>query len=126
MSFIGNSKVRKGSLLRFMKLHMRYESERDGKACVKYLQAWYPLFCPDRMNILSDSQSTASELGSHLATPSLPTKYSWIRSMFGWEAANPVRWPLSPARASFSRHWEKAMFGPEALEISRQTLGVFQ
>ena len=53
VSYIGSSDKKKESLLRSMKLHIRYlrsleDSERVRKACLTYLQNWYYNFYPGR------------------------------------------------------------------------------
>ncbi len=124
ISFIGNSDVKKNALLRSMKLHMKYlrsleESERVRKACVKYLQTWYPNFFPERPDIMAELQSLAGELGGRLEIPQLGWRYAWIKSIFGWKAAKQAQRTLSEAKASLLRHWDKAMFELGPRDASR-------
>ena len=64
ISFIGNSDKKKDSLLLSMKLHIQYlrsleDSERVRKACLAYLQIWYPIFYPERPDIVAELQDLA-------------------------------------------------------------------
>jgi len=123
MSRIGNSHAKKDSLLRSMKLHMQYlrsleESERVRKACIKYLQAWYPWFYGDRPAIVAELHSLAAELGGHLKAPRLPLKYAWIKPIFGWKAARTTQDTLAEMKASALRKWDKTMFELETHETS--------
>ena len=63
VSFIGNSDKKKDSLLLSMKLHIQYlrsleDSERVRKACLAYIEVWYPIstrsvltWCRKRRNL---------------------------------------------------------------------------
>jgi glycosyltransferase involved in cell wall biosynthesis len=124
ISFIGNSDVKKYSLLRSIRLHIEYlrsleESERVRKACVKYMQTWSNSFYPERPDIFAELQSLAGELGGHLEIPHLSWKYAWIKSILGWKAAKNAQWTLSEAKSSLLRRWDKAMFEHETREASR-------
>jgi hypothetical protein len=101
-----------------MKVHMQglrslEDSERVRKACIRYLQNWYPCFYPDSTDIIAEMQSLAIEMGGRLETPSLPWRYAWIKSMFGWKAAKTTQDTIGEARASVFKHWDKAMFDLE-------------
>jgi glycosyltransferase involved in cell wall biosynthesis len=125
ISYIGNSDVKKNSLLRSMKMHMEYlrsleESERVRKACVTYMQTWYPIFYPERQDIIAELQSLAEELGGHLELPHLGWKYAWIKSILGWNAAKRTQGALGEARASLLRKWDKAMFELDTRKAGRQ------
>lgn len=118
ISLIGNSDVKKNALVCSMKLHMEYlrsleESERVRKACLKYMQAWYPCFFPERPDIVAELQGVAGELGGRLEIPPLAWKYAWIKSIFGWRAAKKAQLTLLEAKGSLLRHWDKAMFERE-------------
>jgi glycosyltransferase involved in cell wall biosynthesis len=118
ISYIGSSDKKKESLLRSMKLHVRYlrsleDSERVRRACVAYLQTWYDNFYPGRSDIVAQLQSLAAELGSELQEPRLRWKYEWIKPVLGWEAAKWAQRVLPETKASFARHWDKAMFAFE-------------
>jgi len=124
VSFIGNSDIKKNSLFRSMKLHMQYlrsleDSERVRKACVKYMQNWYPAFYPERADIMHELQCLARELGGSLETPSLPWEYAWIKWIFGWTAAKGIQRSFAEAKVSLLRKWDKAMFELETREAGR-------
>lgn len=124
VSYIGNSDVKKSSMFRSMKVHMQglrslEDSERVRKACIQFLQNWYPCFYPDSTDIIAEMQGLAMELGGHLETPALPWRYAWIKSMFGWKAAKTTQDAIGEAKASVFRRWDKAMFDLETRASSR-------
>lgn len=124
VSYIGNSVVKKKSLLRSMKVHMEClrsleQSERVRKACIQYMQNWYPCFYSDNPDIVAELQSMAEEMGGHLETPCLPWRYSWMRWIFGWKAAKTAQTAIGEAKASLIAHWDKAMFDLETRESNR-------
>lgn len=124
ISFIGSSDVKKDSLLRSMQLHIQYlrsleDSERVRTACVKYMQAWYPNFCPDRPDIMTELQSMARALGGELQIPELRWRYAWIRSIFGWKMAKRLQNNISEGKSSLLRSWDKVMFERESRQASR-------
>lgn len=111
ISFIGNSDKKKESLLRSMKLHIQYllsleDSERTRKACLAYLQTWYPAFYPERQDIVAELQSLAAQLGGRLEEPPLPWKYRWIKPIFGWEGARSAQNNLSQLKTSLMKAWD--------------------
>ena len=76
ISYIGASDKKRASLLRSIKLHIRYlrsleESERVRKACLTYMQTWSGQFYPERPDMFAEIQALAAELGGHLEEPSL-------------------------------------------------------
>lgn len=115
VSFIGNSDKKKDSLLRSMKLHIKYllsleDSERTRKACVIYLQTWYHNFYPERPDLVAELQKMAGELNGHLEEPRLRWKYAWIEPIFGWRTAKSAQNALPQFKASCIRQWDKAMY----------------
>lgn len=124
VSFIGSSRAKKNSLFCSMKLHMQFlrsleDSERVRNACLRYLQNWYWCFYPDSRQIIAEMQGLAKEMGGQLEVPSLPWRYAWIKSMFGWNAAKATRDAINEAKASVFRHWDKAMFDLETRASTR-------
>jgi glycosyltransferase involved in cell wall biosynthesis len=124
ISFIGNSDVKKNALLRSMKSHIGYlraleESERVRKACIRYMQTWYPCFYPERPDIIMELQSMAEELGGRLEIPRMSWKYAWIKATFGREAAKWAQRVFPETRASLFRLWDKAMFEHEIRRPNR-------
>jgi len=122
ISYIGNSDVKRSSLLRSMKLHIQYlrsleESERVRKACLKYLQAWSYWFYPDRQ---AELLSLAGELGGSVEAPHLRWRYVLIKSIFGWEAAKTTQNTLPELKSFLFRRWDKAMYELETRAASRK------
>jgi glycosyltransferase involved in cell wall biosynthesis len=118
VSYIGNSEVKKDSLLRSMKLHIQYlrsleESERVRQACLTYLQNWYHVFYPERADSVAELQSLATQLGGRLELPRLRWKYAWLKPMFGWRTAKWAQTAFPQARASCERLCDKILFSLE-------------
>lgn len=115
ISYIGNSNKKKDSLLHSMKLHVKYlrsleESERVRSACLAYLQIWFPIFYPERPDIVAELQSLAAQLQGHLEEPSLRWKYEWMRPVIGWQGAKWTQSALPQLKAALIRNWDRAMF----------------
>jgi len=115
LSFVGTSNNKKNALLISMKLHVQYlrsleESERVRKACLTYIQTWYPSFYPDRPDIVGELQALAAELGGRLETPRLRWKYAWMEPIFGLDAAKRAQMTLPQLKSSWVRSWDKAMY----------------
>jgi glycosyltransferase involved in cell wall biosynthesis len=124
ISYIGSSNVKRDSLFRSMRLHMQYlhsleDSERVRKVCVKYMQAWYGVFYPERPDIMEELQCLAKAFGGTLKVPQMRWRYAWIKSVFGWKAAKMAQTILSQGRDSLKRNWDKMMFERESSEASR-------
>lgn len=123
ISYIGRSSKKRKSLLRSMKLHMKYlhsleESERVRKACLAYMQIWAPVFYLDCPDLLLELQHLAEELHGHLEIPCLPWKYAWIRRVLGRNVAFRAQATLPQVKAFCVRQWDKAMFKLEAGEVA--------
>ena len=119
ISYIGASDKKKASLLRSMKLQIRYlrsleESERVRKACLTYLQTWSGQFYPERPDMFAEIQALAAELGSSLEEPRLHRKYAWMTPVFGSKAARWAQRVLPETKSWVNRHWDKAMFRLES------------
>jgi hypothetical protein len=102
-----------------MKLHIQYlrsleESERVRKACLAYLQNWYSAFYPERPDLVAELQSLAAQLQGRLEEPHLRRKYAWMKPVFGWKAAKWAQTELPQLKASFIRHFDKAIYELEA------------
>jgi glycosyltransferase involved in cell wall biosynthesis len=124
LSYLGDSDKKKQSLLLSMKLHIQYlrsleDSERVRRACLRYLQAWYGNFYPERPDVVAELRILASQLRGELDVPHLRWKYAWMKPFFGWKAAKWAQRALPQLKASSLRHWDEAMFKIEA----RQGLG---
>ena len=112
ISYIGNSDKKKDSLFRSMKLHMQYlrsleDSDRVRKACVAYMQIWYSAFYPERKDILAEMQVLANQFGGQLREPSLSSKYSLVKGVFGYGAARQTQMKLAAYRIAAMRCFDK-------------------
>lgn len=108
ISHIGSSDKKKESLLRSMKLHIRYlisleDSERTRKACMTYLQNWYRGFYPERPDLVEELQRIARELNGHLEEPQLPWKYEWMKAIFGWKVAKSAQNALPQVKTALMK-----------------------
>jgi glycosyltransferase involved in cell wall biosynthesis len=119
ISYIGRSKQKRESLLRSMKLHIKYlrsleESERVREACLAYIQIWYGVFYPGWPEYAKQLEAMAAQLQGKLNPPTLRWKYAWIQPIFGWEAAKWAQVGLPQLKAYCWRQWDKAMFKLDA------------
>jgi glycosyltransferase involved in cell wall biosynthesis len=119
ISYIGASDKKKASLLRSMKLHVRYvrsleESERVRKACLTYLQTWSGQFYPERPDMFAEIQALAAELGGRLEEPRLHRKFAWITPVLGSKTARWAQRVLPETKSWVNRKWDKAMFQLES------------
>jgi glycosyltransferase involved in cell wall biosynthesis len=115
ISYIGNSNRKKDSLLVSMKLHIQYlrsleDSERVRKACLGYMQTWYPNFYPERPDCVAELQALAAELGGRLEVPRLRWKYAWMKPIVGWRAAKWAQRALPQFKASCFRYCDEGIF----------------
>jgi glycosyltransferase involved in cell wall biosynthesis len=125
LSHIGQSDPKKDAMLLSMKLHIRYlrsleDSERVSKACVTYLQNWYPTFYPERADIVGEMQNLAAQFGGHLEEPRLRWKFAWMKPVFGWRIAKRAQSELPHLKLSCIRCFDKAMYKLENHEIALQ------
>jgi glycosyltransferase involved in cell wall biosynthesis len=123
ISYIGNSDKKKDSLLLSLKLQVQYlrsleESERVRKACLTYLQNWYPNFYPDRPNGVAELQELAAQLQGQLEEPRFRWKYAWMEPLFGWRAAKWAQMALPQFKASCIRQCDRAMYRLQAPSTS--------
>jgi hypothetical protein len=54
---------------------------------MKFLQGPMVWYYPERMDIFSEAEKLAAQMGHHLQTPALSWKYAWIQKLFGWTTA---------------------------------------
>ncbi len=121
LSHIGASNRKKDAMMISIQLHVAYlrsleASERVRTACLAYLQNWYPVFYPERPDLVAELQALAQQLQGHLEEPRLLRTYAWIKPLFGWKAAKSVHSTCTQLKASCIRHWDKAMY---RLEVAR-------
>jgi glycosyltransferase involved in cell wall biosynthesis len=124
ISYVGNSNEKKDSLLLSMKLHIQYlrsleDSERVRKACLAYMRIWYPIFYPDRSDIVAELQVMAAQFHDQLEVPRLRSKYAWMKPIFGWTFAKRAQELLPEWKGSCVRQWDKTLFRLERAERRR-------
>jgi hypothetical protein len=85
------------------------DSERTRSACIKLLNRWPTYFFPERIDLLRELQSMASELGGHLPPPTLKGKYQWLQVVFGWKTAKKARVFLPYLRDVAVASWERVL-----------------
>jgi glycosyltransferase involved in cell wall biosynthesis len=114
-SYIGRSERKMVAQWKSMESHIGYirsleDSPRVRAACVQYLQNWLLAFYPERPDLVAQATAMATSLGGKLEEPRLSWKYSWIRTLFGWNAAKQAKIILPDARAGVVRSWDRMMF----------------
>jgi glycosyltransferase involved in cell wall biosynthesis len=122
VSYIGNSDLKKDSLLLSLKLHIQYlrsleESERVRKVCVRYLENWFGAFYPERPDIVAELEALAVQLGGRLKPPSLCWKYAWLESLCGRKAAKSTQHYFTNLKATWLRRIDKAI---DEFEVRRR------
>lgn len=127
LSYVGRSNLKLEGLWRSMQLHVGYlrtleDSERARSACLRYLQTDLVYFYPARFDIVKEIQQLAKNLGGDIKVPQLSWKYSWIKSLFGWDMANRAQTCLPRIRWSIARTWDKFLCGIESGVTNNQTL----
>lgn len=118
VSWLGNSRIKRASLLDSIKLHIQYllaieDSERTRQVCLTYLQKYYADFYPDWTDMLRSIEAMAAQLQGSLREPRLRWKYAWIRPILGWKSANWAQTVIPLLKASVLRRYDKAMFSIE-------------
>jgi glycosyltransferase involved in cell wall biosynthesis len=118
VSNVGRSEKKLQAQWRSMQLQIGYlrsleESDRVRSACVQYLQTWISYFYPDKIDILGQFRELAKSLGGQLEEPRLPWKYEWIRTLFGWHAAQRARTFLVTLRWSAQHRLDALLFDIE-------------
>jgi hypothetical protein len=78
------------------------------------MQNWLIHFYPEKREIVRQAEELAKTLGGQLKEPPLSWKYSWIRTMFGWDRAKRAQILLRGTRWGFARAWDKTMSRVEA------------
>lgn len=126
VSHIGTSDKKRESMLRSMKLHIRYlrsleDSERVRKACLTYVQNWYYYFYPGPTGFIQELQRIAATLDGCLEEPRIDWKYAWMKPIFGLENTKSAQAGLSLFKAACIRHWDKIMYRLEGDAVSLPT-----
>ena len=115
LSYIGRSQTKIDAQWLSMKLHIRYlrsleDSERVRIACQNYLQACLIYFYPERSDIVSQLETTATDLGRQLVPPSLPWMYTGVKSLFGLRVAKRCQTVASRIRWALQKFWDGTLF----------------
>jgi glycosyltransferase involved in cell wall biosynthesis len=115
LSYIRRSDRKLEAQMQSMRLHIGYlrsleDSPRVRAACLRYLQNWLVFFYPERLDIVTQAEQMASELGGKLEIPSLSWKYSWIDAVFGRRFTNRVKLYVPELKWSLHRLWDKTLF----------------
>ena len=115
LSYICNSDKKKDSQLLSLKMHIQYlrsleESQRVRKACLAFLQHWYPVFYPERPDLVAGLSSLAAQLQGALVEPRLHWGYAWMEPLLGRNLAKRAQNELREFKNSWIRKCDKAMF----------------
>jgi glycosyltransferase involved in cell wall biosynthesis len=115
LSYVGNSDRKREAQWRSMQLHIGYlrsleDTPRVHSACVKYIQNWLTLFYPERMDLIAEMQTMASNLGGKLEMPRLSWKYSWMSSVFGKDVARTAQIRLPQLKWTVLRFQDLLLF----------------
>ena len=120
LSLIGFSDRKRDAMLSSMRRHIATlqaleQSERVNQACLRYLQNWLPAFYPERPDIVAALHAMATDMGGKLEAPRLSWKYSWIKTLLGWEAAKRARSFFPGLRWTVQGAFEKTLYRAEKL-----------
>jgi glycosyltransferase involved in cell wall biosynthesis len=132
LSYIAQSPQKIDAHWLSMKLHIRYllsqeESDRTRTACIRYLQTSLIYFYPENARIVGEAEQIAKDLGGRLSPPHLSWKYSWIKAIWGWNAAKRGQALLLRYRWSAQKWLDKFLFkcswheGRRQLSTANQT-----
>jgi glycosyltransferase involved in cell wall biosynthesis len=124
ISYIGNSRKKRDSLLLSLKLHVQYlrsleDSERVRKASLTYLQNWYFAFYPEHPQAAAELRSLAAQLQGYLEPPSLRRKYAWLSHLLGRRYASWAEMVLPQIKAAYARKWDKTLYVLEKRSVSK-------
>ncbi len=86
------------------------DSERTKRAGLVYLQTWFPVFYPEKYDLIRKINCLAEELGGGLMPPALGLKYSLAEKIFGYKAAKNFMLKARGAKLAAVRNWEKFSF----------------
>lgn len=129
LSYVGRSNKKLEALWRSMQLHISYlrrleDSEEVRAACIRYLQNYLIDFYPLRVDIADQMHKLARDLGGQLDAPRLSWKYSWIKTLFGWNWAKRAQLFLPSVKWSLIRAWDKTLFNIERRGMARTNSGI--
>jgi hypothetical protein len=121
LNYIGRSHKKMESFWRSMQLHINYlrsleDSERTRAACINYLQTNLIYFYAARQDIVERMQQKAKELGKQLSPPRVSWKFSWLKTLAGWDVAIRAQLFMPHIKWSLVRFWDKALSRLETRE----------
>lgn len=107
-----------------MQLQVRHlrsleDSKRVRAACLKYLQSSLIYFYPERLDIVTQVEQLAKDLGGKLEVPRLRWKYAWLRPILGYHFAKRAQLYLPRVKETFKIAWDKALFQLENRKLAR-------
>ncbi len=125
ISYIGNSRRKRESLLASMKLHVKYllsleDSERTRAACLKYLQTWFRHFYLQTSELADELEVLAASLGGRLEPPKMSWKYAWIQRTVGWKTAATIQMNYNKLKTDIFRTYDKVAFQLEGAQHALQ------
>ena len=115
LSYIGRSYGKMESQFRSTQMHIGYlrsleDSDRIRTACIRHLQNMLINFFPERIDLVTQAEHMAAQLGGRLEVPPrLSWKYSWIGRLFGQSLAKQAHLFLPEIRWSLLRFWDRAL-----------------
>jgi glycosyltransferase involved in cell wall biosynthesis len=115
LSYIGQSDRKIEAQFRSIELNIKYlrsleDSQRVRTACLKYLQGYLYFFYLQRPDLVEQCERLATALGGRLERPRMSWKYSWIKALFGWDAAKQTQLRYNQMKWWMKRSWDKALF----------------
>ena len=72
-------------------------------------------FYPEEPAIVQEMQELAISLGGHLDPPQLRSKYGWLRSLMGYEAAEISTSRFPHIKAALISHCDKLLYRLESM-----------
>jgi glycosyltransferase involved in cell wall biosynthesis len=115
LSYIGHSARKCEAQWLSMQLHIQYlrsleDSPRVRAACMRYLRNGLIYFYPERPDIVGQAEQIAAKLGQTLGPPCLSWKYSWVRTLFGWNIAKNVQISMRKSRWQAQKLLDRTIF----------------
>ncbi|MCB1097947.1 MAG: glycosyltransferase family 2 protein [Verrucomicrobiae bacterium] len=86
------------------------DSPRSREACINFLQRWFHHYYKDEVELVSEFESLASDLGGELQPPRLAWKYRWVQKIFGWSTAKWASQVVPQVKSRAIDRWERRKF----------------
>lgn len=112
---MGKSDKSLESLLLSLSLSIRHlrsleNSERTRIASLKHLETWFPLFYPEKQDLLARMQGLASDLGGRLCPPRVSWKYYPVEKLIGSERTKRVRSNWRESKELMKSGWDNLLY----------------